>query len=520
LTWDYIIVGAGAAGCVLAWRLSGSAPGTRVLVLEAGGPYRRLPLSVPLVGLRAKTAVSWKFVTCPQAHLADRSISWPLGKLLGGSSSNNAMMYCRGHPADFDRWRDLGNPGWAFRDVLPYFRRAEDQERGASEYHGVGGPLRVSDPRHRAPFSEAFVQACEEIGIPRNDDFNAAAQDGAGFYQVTQARGARVTTAEAYLEPARARRAVEVITRALACRILVEGGRAVGVEYRCATGTHHARAEREVLVAAGAVNSPKLLLLSGIGPADSLRALGLPVLVDLPGVGQNLQDHLRVPVIYEAGRRSPGHRRYWARAAVDYALRRRGVLASNCCESGAFVRSSAAAAIPDLQFVTHFQSSLHPGGVDLQSCVLRPSSRGWIRLRSANPADPPLIDPNYLATAADVHASLLAIRLARRIAAAPALRRFPLGAEVLPGADRVSDADLARHVRATAETSFHPVGTCRMGCDDLAVVDAALRVRGVPGLRVVDASVMPDLVGGTTLAPTVMLAEKAADLITAGPATI
>jgi choline dehydrogenase len=514
LSWDYVIVGGGSAGCVLARRLS-DIPGLRVLVLEAGGEYRRLPLSVPLAGLRAMTAVSWKYLTCQQPQLADRRISWPLGRLLGGSSSNNAMMYCRGHRADFDGWGELGNPGWSFRDVLPYFRRSEDQERGPSDYHGVGGPLRVSDPRHRAPFSEVFVTACEEIGLARNDDFNGAEQEGAGFYQVTQRHGARVSTAEAYLEPARGRRTVEVITGAMVCRILVERGRAVGVEYRRQGGTYEARAAREVILSAGAVNSPKLLLLSGIGPADQLCALQLPVVVDLPGVGQNLQDHLRVPLIYESGRRSPGHKRHWISAAIDYAVRRQGVLASNCCESGAFVRSCAEAVIPDLQLVTHFQSSLHPDSVDLQSCVLRPSSRGRVWLRSADPLEPPLIDPNYLSTEADVRASVRGVRLARRIAAAPALRRFPLGTEVMPGADVVGDAELERYVRATAETSYHPVGTCRMGCDALAVVDAELRVRGVAGLRVVDASVMPEMVGGNTLASTVMIAEKGADLISA-----
>lgn len=514
MTWDYVIVGGGGAGCVLAGRLSATA-GLRVLLLEAGGEYRRLPLAVPLAGMRFITAVSWKYFTAQQPHLADRRLSWPLGRLLGGSSSNNAMMYCRGHRADFDHWSALGNPGWSFREVLPYFRRAEDQERGPSEYHGVGGPIRVSDPRHRAAFSQAFVTACEEIGIPRNDDFNGAEQEGTGFFQVTQRRGARVSTAEAYLAPARRRRTLTVVTGALATRLIVEHGRVVGVEYRTSSGTARARAEREVVLAAGAVNSPKLLMLSGIGPADHLRALSIPVVVDLPGVGQNLQDHLRVPVIYEAGQPSPGRVGRWVPAAVDYVLRRRGVMVSNCCEAGAFVRSSETSDTPDLQFVTHFQSSLSRGSVDLQFCVLRPSSRGRVSLRSADPVDPPAIDPGYLSTVDDVRRSLAGIRLARRIAQAPALRRFPLGHEVMPGGELTSDAELERHARATADTSYHPVGTCRMGRDGLAVVDAELRVRGVAGLRVVDASIMPTIVAGNTLAPTVMIAERAADLLAA-----
>jgi len=412
----------------------------------------------------------------------------------------------------------MGCAGWSFADVLPYFRRSENQQHGASEYHGAGGPVDVSDIRHRAPFSRAFVEACVEIGMPYNADFNGACQDGAGFFQVTQRRGRRVTAAEAFLAAARARHGLTVETNVLVCRLVLEGARARGVEYLDRHGERRVALSRgEILLSAGTFNSPQILMLSGIGPAAHLRAVGIDVRLDLAGVGRNLQDHLRVPVLYDSGQRSPGDMRNWIPGAIEYALRRRGVMSSNCCECGAMVRSVPGAGMPDLQFVTHFQSHLYPGTVDLQFCLLHTLSRGSVTLASADPRTPPVIDPNYASQPEAVRLACFGIRLARNIAQAPALQRFPLGNEVLPGADLTADRQLELYVRSMAETCYHPVGTCRMGNDAIAVVDPELRVRGVEGLRVVDASIMPELPNGNTAAATMMIAEKASDLINGVP---
>lgn len=510
--WDYIIAGGGTAGCVLAARLTED-KGVRVLLLEAGGEYP-LALSVPLAGMRQTTRYSWKYFTAQQRELGGRRISFPFGKVLGGSSSVNAMMYCRGTARCYDRWRELGNPGWGFSDVLPYFRKSEHQERGGSNQHGTGGPVGVSDPRHTAAFSRAFVEACLETGIPYLDDFNGEQEVGAGFYQVMQRGGRRESAATAYLRRARGRDQLRVETAANVHRVVIEDGRAVGIEFEDRTGTLRLeRCDGEVILSAGALNSPKLLMLSGVGPPLQLRRCGIETLVESIGVGQNLQDHLRVPVLYESKRRSPGDMSQWVPAAIRYALQRKGVLASNCCEAGAMVRSTADADVPDLQFVTHFQSPLYPGTVDLQYCLARTASRGSITIASRDPMEPPRIDPNYLSAPGDVRLAVRGLWLAREIALAPSLQEFGLGREVMPGLDMESDLEIERHVRATAETCYHPVGTCRMGNDSGAVVDADLRVHGVQGLRVVDASVMPELPNGNTAAPVLMIAEKAADLI-------
>lgn len=506
--WDYIIVGAGTAGCVLARRLAENSD-CRVLMIEAGGKYSRLRFGVPLAGMRATFGGSWKFFTEPQKHLAERRICLPMGKMTGGSSSVNSMMYFRGSARVFDRWSQAGHQGWSYREVLPYFLRAENQERGASEFHGVGGPVDVSDPRHRAAFSEAFVEACLEIGIPWCEDFNGARAEGAGYYQVTQRRGERVSTARSYLDPVKRRAGLQVVTGALVTRVMIDGIRATGVEYLANGAPVRAHAAREVLLSAGAINSPHVLMLSGIGPPDHLREHGIPTLAPLAEVGANLQDHVRIPVLYETPRRSPGRKANWLPAGVDYALRRRGVLASNCCEAGALVRSSPEVETPDLQFVTHFQSSLHARAVDLQFCLLGTRSRGAVTLRSADPDTPPRIDPNYLSEDSEIEALVRGVEWARRIAQTRVLRGFPLGAEILPGANVISDRELTQFFRSYAETCYHPAGTCAMG----PVVDSQLRVLGVEGLRVVDASIMPELVEGNTLAATVMIAEKAAAMI-------
>ena len=522
-TYDYIIVGAGSAGCVLAHRLSAD-PSIRVLLLEAGGRDDSFLIHMPAGIARLITPkVNWLYQTEPQAELHGRRLFWPRGKTLGGSSSINAMVYIRGQPQDYDHWCDGGNPGWAYRDVLPYFRRAENNETLHDAWHGRGGPLNVCDRRYTNPLSDLFVEAAVASGLARNADFNGPEQHGAGRYQVTQRDGRRCSAASAYLHPIAARRNLTVATGALALRILLEGRRAVGVEYARGGTPLAARAEREVLLAAGAINSPQLLLLSGIGPADELRAQGLTVRHDLPGVGRNLQDHLDVHVIRVCTRpvtldplaRGLGA----ARTALRYALFKTGAGVSNVAEAGAFLRTGPEADTPDVQLhfipayvVDHGRRRMPGYGMTLHVCYLRPASRGTIRLASPDPAAPARIDPGYLSEPADLAPLIAGIRRARDIYAQAPLRAY-LGPEVFPGEGRDSDAALEAFIRAAAETEYHPVGTCRMGSDAAAVVDPQLRVRGLDGLRVVDASVMPTLVSGNTNAPTIMIAEKAADLI-------
>lgn len=508
--WDYVIVGGGTAGCVMAARLSEERD-AKVLLLEAGGEYP-VVLSAPLAGMRLTPSYSWKYFTAQQRSLCLRRLSLPYGKVLGGSSSTNAMIYYRGSSSIYDRWETLGCPGWNYATALAYFRKGERWEKGPTEFHGGSGPLAVSAPRHLAPFSRAFVEACLECDIPLVSDFSLPDAEGAGFFSVMQRRGRRSSAATAYLRPVRSRVSIE--TGTVVRRVVLERQRAAGVEFRDRTGAvRSARALREVILCAGAFNSPKILMLSGIGPAERLRELGLAVEVDLPGVGQNLQDHVRVPVLYESGRRSPGDMIYWAPAAVDYVLRRRGVLVSNCCEAGAVLRSGLDNGPPDLQFVTHFQSALYPGAVDLQFCLSRNASRGSVTLASGDPDVPPVIDPQYCSRDADLRLALEGIRWARRIAQAPALRRFPLGVELMPGSDLTTERELIGYVRAVAETSYHAAGTCRMGSDPMAVVGPDLKVRGVDGLRVVDASIMPELPNGNTCAVVLMIAERASNLI-------
>jgi len=516
--FDYVIVGAGSAGCVMAARLSEDAS-ARVLLLEAGGPDTRSEIHIPAAFAKLfRSDCDWNYATEPQPRLANRRLYWPRGKVLGGSSSINAMVYIRGHRSDFDAWAAAGNPGWAFADVLPFFQRAEDNQRGSSDFHATGSPLAVSDLRSPNVLSRAFVEAGVELGFPRNPEFNGASQEGFGFYQVTQKRGERHSAADAYLKPARARRNLTVRTGAQATRLLFEGRRAVGVCYRRDGRDEHARANREVILCGGAVNSPQLLLLSGVGPAKQLRAMGIPVVADLPGMGENLQDHLQIVVGHQCTQPVSLAHAETLGNLLRYLLFRRGPLTSNVAECGAFLRTRPGLPAPDLQFMfgpvfylDHGFTRPKGDGFGVVAVLLRPQSRGRITLRSADPLAHPAIDANYLSADADLALLVHGVKLARRLFAAKSFDPYR-GPEARPGADIQTDAEIAGYVRDHAETIYHPVGTCKMGSDPLAVVDAQLRVHGTGSLRVVDASVMPLIVGGNTNAATIMLAEKAATL--------
>ena len=519
--YDYVIVGSGPAGCCLAARLSED-PDVSVLLLEAGGsdwhPYIRVP-----AGFAKLTGAShtWGYSTAPQGEIDGRAMWYPQGRVLGGSGSINAMIYARGNARDYDAWAEAGCAGWAHADVLPYFKRPEDNERFDNDYHGSGGPLGVSDPVRPLPISAAFLRAAQQAGLPFNADFNGAVQEGCGYYQVTNRDAHRCSGVDAFLRPAMARQNLTVETRATATRVVVENGRAIGVDYRRRGKPATVRAAREVIVSAGAIGSPKLLMLSGIGRADDLKALGIDVVHDLPGVGQNLQDHFDVYVVSECrgdfsyDKLNQPHRTLWA--LVQYLLSRQGPLASTLIDAGGFWYADPDARSPDIQMhfvlgsgLEHGLAKLKNAGVTLNSCFSRPRARGRVTLRASDPQTPPAIDPNYWGEAYDREMSLRGFKLAREIMAQEAFRPFIL-CERYPGPEVQSDADIAAYARKVGKTDYHPVGTCKMGSDEMAVVDPTLRVRGLEGLRVIDSSVMPFLPSSNTNAPTIMVAEKGAD---------
>ena len=525
LEFDFIVVGAGSAGCVLANRLSANGKHS-VLLLEAGPKDTNVWIHVPLGygRLFKEKTVNWMYQTEPEPGLGGRTVFQPRGKVLGGSSSINGLLYVRGQHEDYDRWRQRGNDGWGYDDVLPYFKKAENQARGADEFHGVDGPLPVSELSHADPLSAAFIEAAAETGIPKNADFNGATQEGAGYFQTTTRHGRRASTAVAYLRPAKGRSNLHIETAALAQRILFEGRRAVAVEYRKEGALRTARARREILVCSGAYNSPQLLQLSGVGPAELLGRHGIDVVLDAAGVGNDLQDHLQVRVVMRCTQRitlndvvnSPARK---VMAGLRYAAFRTGPLSIAAGTSGAFFKTNPRLSTPDVQI--HFLpfstdkmgEKLHSfSGFTASVCQLRPESRGSLRIRSADPAAAPEIRVNYLATEVDRTTNVEGLKILRKILRAPALKPYVVD-EVDPGAKVSTDEDLLNYCRQRGSTIYHPTSTCRMGNDPLAVVDQRLRVRGLQGLRVVDGSIMPDLVSGNTNAVIIMIAEKASDMI-------
>jgi choline dehydrogenase len=525
--YDYVIIGAGSAGCVLASRLSEN-PAASVLLLEAGPPDDAEEIRIPAaLNLLFQSAYDWDFHTVPQMRADGRSIYWPRGRTLGGSSSINAMIYIRGSRHDYDTWRDeYGCSGWGYCDLLPYFLRAEDNSRGASAYHGVSGPLSVQDLKYKSALSKAFVAASQECGLAANEDFNGPVQDGSGFYQVTQRDGRRWSAADAYLRPAMSRPNLTVLTDARATGIIIEADRAVGVRYLLRGEEEEARAEREVIVSAGAVGSPHLLLLSGIGPAEHLIEHGVRIHADSPGVGANLSDHPAVTAMWHTPK-SPGlDEAAGPRNIARWRYLHSGPLTSNVAEAGGFSRSLPSLQAPDLQWHL-LPTQFTRGGlgdpatraVSLLVTLVSVGSRGFVRLRGSDPRHKPAIDPAYLSDTDDIEPLINGLRMAREFAAAGPMAKL-CSVELAPGPGVRTDSELREFIRRDLVTLYHPVGTCAMGGDSrlaasrlTSVVDPELRVRGIEGLRVVDASVMPTVPRGNTNAPTIAIAERAADLI-------
>jgi len=524
MAYDYIIVGGGPAGCVLANRLSAE-PSIKVLLLEAGGsdwnPLFRMPAGFAKM---TKGVASWGWSTVPQKHLNGRVIWYTQAKVIGGGSSINAQLYTRGNAKDYDAWAsDAGAIGWSYREVLPYFKRSEDNQKLHNAYHGYGGPLGVSYPINPLPISFAFLRAAQELGIPFNDDFNGAVQDGIGHYQLSTRNAERSSASSAFVRPVQGRKNLTVHLNAQTLKVEVQNGRAVGVTVAQGTGTETLHADREVIISCGAIGSPRLLQLSGIGPADSLKAAGVAVVHDLPGVGSNMQDHLDLYAISECtgdhtyDRVARPHRTVWA--GLQYLLFKTGPVTSTLFETGGFWYADKGTRSPDIQFHLGVGSGIEAGvaqmknsGVTLNSAFLRPRSRGTVRLASGDPKAAPLIDPNYWADPYDRECSIKGLKLAREILRQPALKPFVM-AERMPGDNLNTDQELAEYAYHSCKTDHHPAGTCAMGSGAGAVVTPDLRLRGLLGIRIVDASVMPFVPSSNTNAPTIMVAEKASDMI-------
>lgn len=518
MEYDYIVIGAGSAGCVMANRLSEN-PSNRVLLVEAGGPDNNPFIHMPagLAQLAKNTKINWTYKTEPQAGLNQRQLFWPRGKVLGGSSSINAMIYTRGQHEDYDHWASLGNSDWNFDSVLPYFLKAENQQLGASDFHATGGPLPVQNLKYINPLSHTFLQACTQLGYTLNDDFNGPLQTGVGIYQVTQRNGQRCSTASAYLKPVLKRANLNVLTHAMAERILLENGSVNGVEV-AHKGKQHRFIGGKVILCGGAINSPQLLMLSGIGPADHLQATDIKVKHDLAGVGQNLQDHLDICTLVSSSSRKTYDKINQALAGIRYLFGKNGPATSNIAEAGGFVTSSLATDDrPDIQFHfvpamldDHGRNILPGRGMTIHACQLRPESRGEIRLKSADPCKAPAIQPNYLQTGHDLDMMLECARWAKEIFSQEAFSPYRDGF-IFPEESVESKDEQIDFIRRKAETIYHPIGTCKMGNDPMAVVDSELKVHGLENLHVVDASIMPTLVSGNTNAPVIMIAEKCAD---------
>jgi choline dehydrogenase-like flavoprotein len=525
--YSYIVVGAGAAGCVVANRLSEN-PENTVLLLEAGGTDWNPLIHMPIGFTKLTTPdVNWGFSTVPQPQMNNREMWYPQGRTIGGSTSINAMIYIRGHKNDYDTWRDQGNEGWGYDGVLPYFKKSENNERLNNEFHGIGGDMNVTQQAAPNELTKAFVRSAQEVGIPFNYDVNGAVQDGVTFYDVTQRDARRESSATAFLNPAKKRKNLTVSTRSMGARILFEGDRAVGLEYLKNGKKTVAYAEKEVILSGGAVNSPKLLLLSGVGPADELKKMGVPVVHNLPGVGKNFQDHMDVYITAETAPVSFNMEDRPDRAishGIQYALFKTGPITACVAEAGAFIRSSDKVENPDIQIhclpayvIDHGKQRVKGHGVTINTCNLRPKSIGSVTLKSTNPTDHPNIDPNFCGDAEgyDWKISMEGFKWGRKILAADAFKDL-IKKEHMPGVDVKDENQIRKYIKEWSKTDYHPVGSCKMGHDEMAVVDPQLRVHGLRGLRVIDASIMPTLMSGNTQAPSIMIGEKGAAIIIAG----
>ena len=524
-SFSYIIVGAGSAGCVLAARLSEN-PKNTVCLLEAGPPDRNPWIHVPIgyAKLFKNKKLNWMYQTKSDDGWVQRSIVAPRGKVLGGSSSINGMIYIRGQKQDYDVWRQLGNKGWSYDDILPYFKKAEIQERGEDSYHGVKGELHVSDHRDVHPFADAYVDAAIDEGFPRNNDFNGETQEGFGPFQWTQFKGRRWSTARAYLEKSKRRQNLTIITDALASRIIFDGKKAVGIAYSKKGKEYTVNAKSEVLLSLGAFNSPQLLQLSGVGNPELLNKHNIPVVHELKGVGENLQDHINAPIMYQLNRPFTANDVFHktsvrVAAGLDYIFNRKGLLHMGVAYAGGFFKTDNSLETPDIQSLVLMFSSTDPGGaphkypgVTVVCTLLRPESRGYVKITSNDPTKPPEIAPNYLSVERDRLKLLESIKIIRGIFKNKKLAEYVVE-EKYPGGTLNTDEELLNYIKQYCRTSYHPVGTCKMGSDEMAVVDDELRVHGIESLRVIDASIMPNLVSGNTNAPTIMIAEKAADMI-------